>query len=378
MDHRWGFDVRRRRSAFRATCLVAVLALASPWGRTFAEPYLAVESGLKCNMCHVNPTGGGKRSLFGMTYARTNLAVMRLFQREDTQGWNSEVNRRLGIGGDYRGGYSSVDIPGAADSSGWSTTKGTAYLEIRPLPGLLTLYADRQLAPGNSLERESYVMLTPKAGRYVVKVGQMFLPFGLRLQDDATFVRQRSGINFDTPDDGVEFGLELPRWSAQAAFSHGTAGAGSRPGKSQASLTMVHVRSRWRAGASVNINEDPLGDRRMLAAFAGLRTGPVSWLAEVDSISDDLGAGGGARDIEATLFEGNWRIRPGHNLKFGYEFLDPSDLVGDDEQERYRVVWEFSPLQLFQLRVGLTSYNGVPNIPSSNRREFLLESHVYF
>jgi hypothetical protein len=349
----------------------------APWKRAFAEPYLAVETGLKCAMCHVNPTGGGKRSLFGMTYARANLIVTRLLEDESTQGWNSEVNRWLGIGGDYRGGYSSVDVPGSSQQSDWMTKKGAAYLEIRALPGLVTLYADRQMAPGNSLDREAYLLLTPKQGRYYLKAGQMFLPFGLRLQDDATFVRQRSGINFDTPDDGVELGLELPRWSAQAAFSNGTAGAGSRPGKDQTSLSMAYVLSRWRIGTSVNINQDPLGDREMLAVFAGFRTGPVSWLAEVDSITDDLG-NGGSREIAATLVEGNWRIRKGHNLKFSYEFLDPSDLVGDDEQERYRVVWEFSPFQLLQTRVGFTSYNGVPGLPDSNRTEFFLESHVYF
>jgi hypothetical protein len=348
-----------------------------PWRLALAEPYLAVESGLKCGVCHVNPTGGGKRTLFGMTYARTNLAVMRLLQTDDTQGWNSEVNRWLGIGGDYRGGYSSVDVPGTPVTDDWRTTKGTAYLEVRAIPGLVTLYADRQLSPGNALDREAYLLLTPKQGRYVVKAGQMFLPFGLRLQDDATFVRQRSGINFDTPDDGVELGLELPRWSAQLARTNGTAGAGSRPGKDQTSLSAAYVLSRWRLGASVNLNEDPLGDREMLGLFAGFRTGPISWLAEIDTISDDLG-GAGSRDIETTLLEGNWRLRKGHNLKVSYEFLDPSDLVGDDEQERYRVVWEFSPFQLFQTRIGFTSYNGVPNLSGSNRTELFLESHVYF
>jgi hypothetical protein len=357
--------------------LVVVAALLAPWQRSWAEPYLAVESGLKCISCHTNPTGGGKRNLFGMTYARSNIAVTRIFESEDAEGWNSEVNRWLGIGGDYRGGYSSVDVPGSPDESDWMTTRTTAYVEIRAAPGLVTLYADRHMAPDDSFDREAYLLLTPKEGRYTVKAGQMFLPFGLRLEDDQTFVRQRSGINFTTPDDGVELGLELPRWSAQAAFSNGTAGAGSQPGKDQTSLSMAYVRSRWRVGTSVNINEDPLGDREMLAVFAGLKTGPVSWLAEVDSISDDL-TGGGSSDIEATLFEGNWRLREGHNLKFSYEFLDPSDLVGDDEQERYRVVWEFSPFQLFQTRVGLTSYNGVPNQPQTNRTELFLESHVYF
>jgi hypothetical protein len=360
---------------------VGVLALAAatlaPWHRSYAEPYLAVESGLKCNACHTNPTGGGKRSVFGMTYARSNIAATRLFGGEDAAGWNSDVNRWLGIGGDYRGGYSSVDVPGAPDASDWMTRRSTAYLEIRPVPGLVTVYADRQMAPDDAFDREAWLLLTPREGRYTIKVGQMFLPFGLRLEDDATFVRQRSGINFATPDDGVELGLELPRWSAQAAFSNGTAGAGSQPGKDQTSLSMSYVLPRWRVGTSVNTNEDPLGDREMLAVFAGLKTGPVSWLAEVDRISDDLGTGG-SRDIDATLFEGNWRLRRGHNLKFSYEFLDPSDRVGEDEEERYRVVWEFSPFELFQARAGFTSYNGVPSLPHTNRTELFLEAHAYF
>ena len=358
------------------TTAMAVFALAA-WDTSFAEPYIAVETGLKCNQCHTNPTGGGKRKVFGMTYARAALAVRNLLRDEVIVGWNSEVNRWLGIGGNYRGGYQSVDQPGPNDASQWATTQGTAYLEVRPVPGLLTLYADQQLAPGNSINREAYVMLTPKGGKYTIKAGQMFLPFGLRLQDDATFVRQNSGINFDTPDEGIELGLELPKWSAQVAFSDGTAGAGSAPGKDQTSLSAAYVLPRWRVGASVNLNEDPLGDREMLAVFAGFRTGPISWLAELDFISDDLPQGG-SRNVYATLIEGNWRIRKGHNLKVSYEFLDPSDLASEDEQERYRIVWEYSPFQLFQARVGFTSYNGIPRIPSSNRSEFFLESHVFF
>ena len=342
-----------------------------------AEPYLAVESGLKCVSCHTNPTGGGKRNVFGMAYARATLAERLLFQDEDTVGWGSEINSWLGVGGDYRGGYSDVDLPGPEDVSDWSTTKGTAYLEIRPVPGLLTLYVDEQLAPGGSLNRESYLLLTPQDGRFTVKAGQFFLPFGLRLQDDATFVRQSSGINFDTPDEGIEFGLELPKWSAQVAFSDGTAGSGSAPGKDQTSFSVAYVLPRWRLGTSININEDPLGDREMFALFAGLRTGPVSWLAEIDLISDDLPQGG-SRDTYATLIEGNWRFRKAHNLKASYEFLDPSDLASEDEQERYRIVWEYSPFQLFQARVGFTSYNGVPGIPTTNRQEFFVEAHVYF
>lgn len=357
-----------------AWCGIAALVLPAT---STAEPYLAIASGLKCNACHVNPSGGGKRNLFGMTYARTQIAAQQVLVDADPQFWNSSVNDWLGIGGDLRGGYIETSMPGQPRTSDFGATKGTVQVELRAIPDLLTVYVDEKLTPGNTLNREAYLLLTPQNGKYTIKAGQFFLPFGLRLQDDTAFVRQRSGINFDTPDDGIEFGLELARWSAQFAITNGTAGEGSAPGKDQFSLSASYVLPRWRVGASANINEDPLGDREMLGIFGGTRTGPISWLAEVDWIRDDI-PGGGRTETYATLVEGNWRIRQGHNLKFTYEFLDPTDRTSEDEQERYSLVWEYSPLQLVQSRIGFRAYNGVPQFPFTNRDELFAELHVYF
>jgi hypothetical protein len=342
-----------------------------------SEPYLAVQNGFKCGQCHVNPTGGGKRNLFGMTFARTQLAARNVLRDEGDVGWNSSVTDWFGVGGDYRGGFKNVDLPNGPNASQTTTTKGTVYAEFKAVPNLLTVYFDQQLAPGSSFERERYLLLTPQHGKYTIKVGQFFLPYGLRLQDDATFVRQRSGINFDTPDDGIELGFELPKWSAQVAATNGTAGAGNAPGKSQVSLSASYVRPRWRAGASVNMNRDPLGDRDMQGVFGGFNTGPVTWLGEIDFITDDRPTGGSDKQF-ASLFEADWRIAKGHNLKVGVEFLDPNNHTGGDRQQRYSVVWEHAPIQLFQVRVGMRTYSGPAAQSFANRNETFAEAHAYF
>ena len=339
------------------------------------EPYIAVATGLKCASCHVSPTGGGKRTIYGDVYAQTDLAARTLSMGKQGP-WTGELSERFAIGGDVRAGIDAVDTPGTERRNEFDVEQGTAYAEFRAIPGLLTVYADQQFAPGGSTNRELYALLTSDASKYHLKVGRMFLPFGWRLQDDTAFVRQASGINYETPDRGVEAGLELPKWSAQAVLSNGTAGGGETDAGKQVSLSAVYVRPMWRLGASYNVNNADLGDREMQGVFVGARTGPVAWLAEVDYIADE--APGGRRRIYASLLEGNWRLRKGHNLKLSYEFLDPDRGAADDQQERYSLVWEYAPIPLLQARLGVRVYNGIAAIATTNRNEVFAELHAHF
>lgn len=371
---------RGRKAAVRVAGVVVGLLLC---GAVTAEPYLAVESGLKCANCHVNPSGGGKRTPFGTLYARNQIAERVLGgggagegQAGEGTPWTGDITDWFAIGGNVRGGWESVDIPGVGDDSETDISRATVYAEVRAIPNLLSLYVDQKIGPDGSDNREAYLLVTPQQGKYTLKVGQMFRPFGLRIEDDNAFVRQTSGINFLTPDDGVEVGLELPNWSAQLAITEGTGGGPDTGGDDQVSLSAAYVQPRWRVGASYNVNDDPLGDRDMQALFAGFRTGPISWLAELDFITDELP--GGDQDVYASLVEGNWRLRKGHNLKFTYEYLDPDRDLDEDERERYSLIWEYSPIQLVQARVGVRAYNGIPAFPTSNRDEVFLELHGYF
>ncbi len=367
---------------FARSDVLAVLAVCGSLGvlllprHASAEPYLAVESGLKCAACHVNPSGGGKRTPLGILYAKTQIVAHPLTTAK-SKPWTGDLTKRFSIGGNFRGGYDSVHIPGVGTQSDLSVSRTTVYAQVHIVPRLLSIYVDEKLAPGDPLNREAYLLVTPRLGKYTVKAGQFFLPFGLRLQDDNAFVRQTSGINFNTPDNGVELGLELPKWSAQMALTDGAAGGGNKPGSNnRLSLSAVYVKPRWRVGASANLNDDPLGNRAMQSAFAGFKTGPITWLSEVDFISDETSTG--YQHLYASLLEGNWRFRKGHNLKLSYEYLDPDRDRLEDEQERYSLVWEYSPIQFVQARVGLRDYNGIPNFVTSNRDELFAELHVYF
>ena len=119
------------RLSKRVAAACGVLSLALGWMATAkAEPHLAVSAGLKCTMCHVNPTGGGKRNAFGLAYARGELARRTVLSEQGDMPWEGMFGKWVGIGGDYRGGWSEIDSPGPNDVSGITTTKATVYLEV--------------------------------------------------------------------------------------------------------------------------------------------------------------------------------------------------------------------------------------------------------
>jgi hypothetical protein len=144
----------------------------------------------------------------------------------------------------------------------------------------------------------------------------------------------------------------------------------------QVSASAAYVKSRWRLGASASSNNAELGDRDMYGVFAGVRTGPVSWLAELDRVTDDVAEGDLDQDV--TLLEADWRLAKGHNLKIAYEWHDPDNAASENELERYSFVWEYSPIQLKQVLIGGRAYIGVPAVAATNRDALVAELHVYF
>ncbi len=351
--------------------VAASLALASHMAQ--AEPYLAVQQGYQCSACHVNPTGGGLRNDFGVVFAENLMPAAGL--PDSVPVWSGKAGEFLRLGADLRASWTQTQVAHSSARHGFDVDQLRAYAGAAVIPDRLALYIDEGLAPGNAHALEAYVRYSNPAGGWYLKGGQFYLPFGWRLQDQTAFVREVSGTSMTDPDRGVEIGFERGSWSAQLDVSNGAANAGAGSGH-QLTSQVVWVRSRYRMGGAASFTQSQAGNRRVGGAFAGLRTGPVAWLGEVDLVRDE-GFPEGPRSMVAALGEADWLIRKGHNLKITAEYYDPDRSLTEDQKTRWSVLYELTPMPFVQLRTGFRRYRGIPQNDLDNRRAFFLELHGF-
>jgi len=361
-----------RQTLLRLAAAALLIALA---GAAQAEPYLAAQMGLKCASCHVNPTGGGMRTVFGNAFAQTQLAAKRIGADEDL--WTGQVMKFLSVGGNARANWNFADAPHQSSTNDFAIEEARVYLDFGVIPNRLSVYLDQRFAPGNATNMEANVRLWFAENSLYVKAGRLYLPFGYRFEDDDAFVRQLSGINMQAPDEGFEIGMEKGAWTAQLAVSNGTAGAPEVDTGKQVVVRAEFVQSAWRGGASAAFNDTDAGNRQAFGVFGALHVSRFTFLGEVDYV-DDNSIGAAGRKLMATLAEANWRISQGHNLKLTYEWFEPDRDVDEDEQTRTSLVYEWSPIQFIQLRAGVRAYDGIPQNDQQNRTQAFLQLHGFF
>jgi len=345
-------------------------------GGAVAEPYLAVRMGLKCEACHVNPTGGGLRSDFGDVFAQNALPAHPI--HGDWGLWTGQVAKVLRVGGDFRYDANFTQTPNAKTTNQLEVQQGRVYAEAEVIPNRLLFYVDEQVAPGTAVNHEAYGLFWSANHDWYIKAGQMYLPFGFRFEDQSAFVYDVSSITMYSPDYAMEFGWLRGHWDAQAVVSDGTAAGGlpSTNGK-EYGLQVSYVESRWRLGVAAHDDDSPFARRKILGLFGGVHAGPVDFLGEVDSVQNDVGALNGVREAAGVL-EADWLIAPGNNLKLTLERYDPDRDVHDNQQTRVSLVYELTPVQFVQLRAGVRDYDGPRGIPSQNTRLWFIQLHGFF
>lgn len=354
---------------------LVALAILAGGGQSFAEPYLAIRMGLKCEACHVNPTGGGLRTDFGDVFAQTQLPAHPI---QSPWGlWTGEVASVLRVGGDFRYDYNVTQTPHSKTTDQLEVQQGRVYAEAEVIPSRLLFYADEQVAPGNALNREAYALYWSASHDWYVKAGQMYLPFAFRLEDQTALVYDVSGISMYSPDDGVEFGWMKGHWDTQLTVSEGTA-AGVFPSSTgkEYGLQASYVEAGWRFGVAANDDDSPFARRKILGIFGGTRVGPVDFLGEVDSVENEYAPINGQREA-AALLEADWLVHAGNNLKLTLERLDSDRGVPGNTLSRYSLVYELTPIQFLQIRTGVRSYYGPRGVASQNTALFFVQLHAF-
>ena len=361
----------RRGKVFASLLALAILL----GGHAFAEPYLAVRYGLKCETCHVNPTGGGLRADFGDVFAQTQMPAHPI--RGNWGLWTGEVTKWLRLGGDLRYDANFVDTPHAPNTHRLAVQQGRLYGEAEVIPNRLIFYADAQVTPGTAKDHEAYALLWSANHDWYVKAGKMYLPFGFRLEDQTAFVYDVSSITMLSPDNGLELGWMRGHWDTQVTVSQGTfAGGLPSGGGREYGVQASYVESGWRLGVAANDDDATFARRRILGVFGGVRTGPVEWLGELDTVEDKSGTPTVTQ--AAALLEADWLIAPGNNLKVTFEPYDPDRDATGNGQSRWSLVYELTPVQFVQIRAGLRDYNGPRGIAAENQSLWFIQLHGFF
>ena len=372
-----------------------------------AEPYLALRSGMKCNACHVNVTGGGMRTAFVSAHGRDVLKYPDWFDdlTKPIESFDGVLNDYVAIGADLRATGSLIfqDEPqdglvdnneffhGRLDETDIDVEEAVTYLNATVIPDLLEFYVDLRLAPTTDA-REAWGMLyLPKD--FFIKVGRMFLPFGLQIQDDESFIRggrngsANSGFDFDLRAAAVEAGWVSGPWSVVGSVADGS---GDRDvqltGTASGLFRDVPLLDSVLVGVSGNRNG---GDEEtyQFAGFGGFAIGPFVYLGEVDFIERRVAEFGdpmGPKDYRGGFIhysELNYLAFDWLNVKLAFDYADyDGDLSqrADDSENRISIGLEPFLARFLQTRLFYRVTNGVESNASHNQGILSAEVHLFF
>lgn len=368
-----------------AACCFVVFAQ----GRAQAEPYLVVREGAKCNDCHTNLTGGGKRTAFAQIHAHDILHDLDLIPLPPgTKGFNGQIMSFVSIGADLRVRNTTVfeDQPNAngrvpenkvfrkdTTSNDIAVNEFLTYLQVDLFPDRLLLYAAEDFSSG-AVNREAFALLYGLPWNGYLKAGRLYPTYGLRVQDDQAYIRDRTGYTFATPGEGGEIGIMPGPFALATSITNGVAGdkdiAVTVNGYTMLTELPV-VRTLW-LGSSFARQSDK---RDIAAWYVGTNFWKFTMLGEFDKFFDRTVASEGKRDDYASYAELDFLLFDWLNLRGTFEYVKVS---GDQNRTRYTVGSEPFISRYLQPRIQYRINNGPGSDPSANKDELWVELHLFF
>ena len=208
---------------------------------------------------------------------------------------------------------------------------------------------------------------------FVTELLEVKISFIDRRIDHLAFTRAITGFTYGTTDAGVEIGFEPNNWAIHFAATNGTGASLENNKSKRLTASIAYVHRGFRLGGSYSTNKDAQDVETIIyGGHAGAQFGRVGLLAAADIIDDSTD-----RQFVA-IGELNLLLTRGNNLKFTYEYHDPSEILVENARERYSVVWEPFVNQFTQFRAGVRDNRGIPQSDAQNLTEYFLELHLFF
>ena len=349
----------------RALRPVLLLALLVAPAAARAEPHFSALTGLRCSRCHVVPTGGGKRSAYGVLFEQTQLSMTGAGPRSYSPAASApagagslflhglvatgELTEWAAIGADLR--LANTTTFGSQRQNSFEPSQGTLYLELRPWPGRVTLYLDEELASGGARNREAWGMIRGPWSTYL-RGGRFLPPFGLRILDDSAYTRRVTGANFASPDLGLEAGADVGPFFFAAAITNGNFAAGGDNDSFKALWALAELNtSLVRVGLSGNYNPGDAGNRAMGGAFAALRLARLVLQGEADLVATRPADQSRWTYGLASYLELDLAVTKGVLLRASWDFARSDLQLPQNRRQRFRFGVDLFPLRMVEVKL---------------------------
>ncbi len=292
-----------------------------------------------CDLCHLNPTGGGMRTLYGAQFfAYTELAVKRL-SFDEIERVKPMLSEQLQVGTDLRTMYHGTEEEPSANS--FVQMQGDLYVNYEMSPRW-SVYYDKGLYGGFEAFGLGHVL--PQSG--YLKVGRFYPPYGMRVADHRSFVRERFGFGQRLSESGVEIGFHPQLFSTALALTNGSSDLFD-DNETKALTGRADVRfplSGWLfwLGATGRWNGTQKEDEWVGGGFGGISIKRLTVLAEM-----------GIRDIGTrsvvSFFELALLVKRGVTVRLEHGFLDPDIELRSRAENMFVIGTEIVPTGFLQV-----------------------------
>ncbi|HWP82154.1 MAG TPA: hypothetical protein VNN76_05830 [Bacteroidota bacterium] len=359
----------RKRILFFVGLSVLFLSLSS------ALPRFAGRTSYSCQSCHVNPTGGGLRSVFGVQYGRDDLPMETFKEHYSLDDFSTQISDFISYGMNFRFlyFYQQKERSGAkVDRSSFFPMQADMYFNLA-VSKKINIYANPAFGLFSRYEIFAVAKVLPLNG--YVKVGRFYPPYGLRHDDHTTFVREITPFrNYQGQDAGVEAGISPGPITIVGAVMNGGGGdrAGSNPtaylANAWGQVKLGPVNSLLGVSAYDNAVSST-NKIRLLTAY-----GIFSFRENLTLIVDAQQVEGNSTDLKvnserrtgflvnpfntsgatqkqrALYIEADYLLTSGVDLKLAYDFFDPSTEFTTGIAQRYGIGFELFPISGIELR----------------------------